>query len=189
VDQRLSGVDEIAYLTSGLERLGLQPVLVGGMALVLLGSQRVTQDFDFVIRHPGELIEKVVELFYSRDLQLVSKLNAAGEVIATIDNRRVAAVRLRLDAPLSAFFFNSTTLLRIDLLFDFPVAAAELAANAVETRIRGRVLNVASAADLLRLKEIAANKRSAAGDAQDIEFLKAYRRGLSAPSLPPPARA
>jgi len=177
VDQGLSGVDEVAYLTRGLERLGLQPVLVGGMALVLLGSQRVTQDFDFVIRHPGVLIEKVVDLFYGRGLELVSKLNAAGEVIATIDNRRVAAVRLRLDAPSSAFFFNRTTLMRIDLLFDFPVAAAELAANSVEIKIRGRVLNVASAADLLRLKEIAASKRSAAGDAQDIEFLKAHLQG------------
>ena len=168
--------DEVVRLIGGLERLGLKPVLVGGMALVLLGSQRVTQDFDFVIRHPGELIDNVVDVFYNRDLELVSKLNAAGEVIATIDNRRVAAVRLKLDAPSSAFFFNRTTLLRIDLLFDFPIAAAELAAHAVKTKIGGRVLNVASAPDLLRLKEIAAKKRSAAGDAQDIEFLKAHLR-------------
>lgn len=172
--QALSDFEEVAHITGGLERLGFQPVLVGGMALVLLGSQRVTQDFDFVIRHPGTMIEQVVNLFYSRGLELVSKLNAAGEVIATIDNGRVAAVRLRIDAPQSAFFFNPTKFLRIDLLFDFPVAAAELAANAVDTKIRGRVLNVASAADLLRLKEIAAKRRSAAGDAQDIEFLKAY---------------
>lgn len=176
MEQALSDFEEVAHLTAGLERLGLQPVLVGGMALVLLGSQRVTQDFDFVIRHPGTVIETVVDLFYSRGLELVSKLNAAGEVIATIDNGRVAAVRLRIDAPPSAFFFNHTRFLRIDLLFDFPIPAAELAANAVETKIRGRVLHVASAADLLRLKEIAASKRSAAGDTQDIEFLKAHLR-------------
>lgn len=177
MDSELAVLDEVVRLADGLERLGLEPVLVGGMALVLLGSQRVTQDFDFVIRHPGELVDSVVGVFYSRGLELVSKLSAAGEVIATIDNRRVAAVRLKLDAPSSAFFFNRTTLLRIDLLFDFPITAAELAANAVETKIRGRVLNVASAADLLRLKEIAAKKRSAAGDAQDIEFLKAHLQG------------
>ena len=173
----LQVVDEVARLAGGLDRMGLQPVLVGGMALVLLGSQRVTQDFDLVIAHPGVLVEKVVELFYNRRFELVSKLNAAGEVIATIDNRKVAAVRLRLDAPSSAFFFNHQKLLRIDLLFDFPVAAAELAANAVKTKIRSRVLTVAAPADLLRLKEIAASKRSFAGDAQDIEFLKAHLRG------------
>lgn len=177
MDSELAVFDEVVRLTDGLERLGLKPVLVGGMALVLLGSQRVTQDFDFVIRHPGELVGNVVDAFYGRGLELVSKLNAAGEVIATIDNRRAAAVRLKLDAPPSAFFFHHTTLLRIDLLFDFPIPAAELAATAVETKIRGRVLNVASATDLLRLKEIAAAKRSAAGDAQDIEFLEAHLRG------------
>lgn len=170
----LSVVDEVAGVASELDRLGLRPVLVGGMALVLLGSRRVTQDFDLVVRHPGELIEKVVDVFYGRGIELVSKLNAAGEVTATIDNRKAAAIRLRLDAPSSAFFFNRKTLVRIDLLFDFPIAATELATHAVETKIRGRALNVASAQDLLRLKEIAASKRSFAGDAQDIEFLRAH---------------
>ena len=177
MEPALSPFGEVARLAAGLEALGLRPVLVGGMALVLLGSQRVTQDFDFVINHPGEQTEPIVDLFYSRSMELVSKLNAAGEVTATIDNRKVAAIRLRLDKPASAFFFNHKTLLRVDLLFDFPVAAATLAAKAVSTRIRGRALNVASAADLLHLKEIAASRRSFAGDAQDIEFLKRHLKG------------
>ena len=170
-------LNEAAGVADGLRGIGLEPVLVGGMALVLLGSRRVTRDFDFVIRQPGDRLNALVDLFYDRGFELASKTNDAGDVVATIDNRRVAGVRLKLDAPASAFFWHSTKRLRIDLLFDFPVAAAELAANAVETRIRGRVLNVASAADLLRLKEIAAAKRSAAGDAQDIEFLEAHLRG------------
>ena len=170
-------LNEAARVADGLRGIGLEPVLVGGMALVLLGSRRITRDFDFVIRQPGDRLNALVDLFYDRGFELASKTNDAGDVVATIDNRRVAGIRLKLDAPASAFFWHSTKRLRIDLLFDFPVAAAELAANAVETRIRGRVLNVASAADLLRLKEIAANKRSAAGDAQDIEFLKAHLRG------------
>lgn len=175
----LSAFDEVARVATGLEQLGLRPVLVGGMALVLLGSRRVTQDFDFVIANPGAQMEPVVDLLYGRGLELVSKLDAAGEVTATIDNRTVAAGRLRLDAPSGAFFFNRKTFVRVDLLFDFPIAAAELYAHATTTRIRGRVLTVASPADLLRLKEIAASKRTFAGDAQDIEFLKAYteRRG------------
>jgi hypothetical protein len=170
-------VRDAVDVIDGLERLGLQPVLVGGMALVLLGSQRVTQDFDFVISHPGDQIDHVVDLCYRRGLELVSKLNAAGEVLATIDNRKVAATRLRLDAPASAFFFNAKTFVRIDLLFDFPVAAATLRANSVATKIRSRTVHVAATADLLRLKEIAAAKRSFSGDAQDIAFLKAHLQG------------
>ena len=54
-------------------------------------------------------------------------MNRAGDVTATIDNPRVAVTRLRLDAPASAYFLNPETGLRIDLLFDFPLPAAELA--------------------------------------------------------------
>ncbi|MGE3843956.1 MAG: hypothetical protein AB7I50_20470, partial [Vicinamibacterales bacterium] len=82
--------------------------------------------------------------------------------------------RLTLDAPASAYFWHPTKRLRIDLLFDFPIPAAELAAGAVATRFRGCVLNVAAAADLLRLKQIAAKQRSAPGDTQDIAFLEAH---------------
>jgi hypothetical protein len=168
---------EVTQVADGLRSLGLEPVLVGGMALVLLGSRRITRDFDLVIPHPGDRRNAMVNLLYDRGFELASKVNDAGDIVATIDNSRVAVVRLELDAPASAYFWHRMKRLRIDLLFDFPVAAAELAANAVETRIRGRVLNVASAQDLLRLKEIAVNNRSAAGDAQDIEFLKAHLRG------------
>jgi hypothetical protein len=169
--------DPVARVIDGLERLGLEPVLVGGMALVLLGSQRVTQDFDFVISHPREQIDSVVDLCYRCGLELVSKLNPHGQVVATIDNRKVAAVRLRLGAPASAFFYNARTFLRIDLLFDFPVAAAALRANSVPTKILSRTIHVAATADLLRLKEIAASKRSFPGDVQDIDFLKTHLRG------------
>ncbi len=170
-------LNEVARVAGGLRAMGLEPVLVGGMALVLLGSRRVTRDFDFVIPHPGDRVSALVDLFYDRGFDLASQVDDAGDIVATIDNRRVAGTRLTLDAPASAYFWHSAKRLRIDLLFDFPVPAAELAASAVKTTIRGRVLNVASAADLLRLKEIAATKRSAAGDAQDIEFLKAHLQG------------
>ena len=170
-------LDEVTEVADGLRRVGLEPILVGGMALVLLGSRRITRDFDFVIAHPRDRVSTLVDLFYDRGFELAAKVNDAGDIVATIDNARVASVRLTLDAPASAYFWHRTKRLRIDLMFDVPIAAAELAANAVETKIRGRILNVAAAADLLRLKEIAAKQRSAAGDAQDIEFLKAHLHG------------
>ena len=159
-----------------LRNLGLQPVLVGGMALVVLGSRRVTRDFDFVIARPGDRLARTLALFYTRGLELVSRLNDMGEVISTIANRKVAAIRLRLDAPASAYFFNAETGLRIDLLFDFPIPAAELAQHATRTKIRAHVFDVASDHDLLRLKRIAKAARSAPGDAEDITFLEARRK-------------
>lgn len=166
----------VGDIVRGLRALELAPVLVGGMALVVLGSRRVTRDFDFVIAHPGDRLTRMIDLFYDRGLELVSRLNEAGDAIATIANRRVASVRLRLDAPASAYFFNARTGLRVDVLFDFPIPTARLVEHAARVKIRGYAFDVASEQDLLRLKRIARANRSAPGDAADIAFLKSRRK-------------
>ena len=81
----------VGDIVQGLRALGLEPVLVGGMALVVLGSRRVTRDFDFVIAHPGDRLAGLIDLLYDHGLELVSRLNKMGEVISTIANRKVAA--------------------------------------------------------------------------------------------------
>lgn len=168
-------IDEVGAVSEALSDLGLTPVLVGGMALVILGSRRVTHDFDFVIARPDDRLNEVIAVFYDRGLELASRVNDAGDVVATIDSRRVAASRLRIDAPVSAYFFNPATRLRVDLLFDFPIPAAELMKTATTMKVRSQVLRVASEESLLRLKRIARAARSSAGDAQDIAFLEARR--------------
>jgi hypothetical protein len=168
-------LEEVGNVVRALTNLGFEPILVGGMALVILGSQRVTRDFDFVIPQPGDRLESLVDVFYDRGLELVSRLSADGEVRTTIDNRRVACIRLRLDAPASAYFFCARTGLRIDLLFDFPIAAATLADHATRIKIRSHVFHMASEQDLLRLKKIARDRRSVAADIVDIAFLEARR--------------
>jgi nucleotidyltransferase AbiEii toxin of type IV toxin-antitoxin system len=169
-------LEKIGAVSEALSDLGLMPVLVGGMALVILGSRRVTRDFDFVIARPDDRLNDVIAVLYDRGLELASRVNNAGDVVATIDNRKVAASRLRIDAPWSAYFFNPATRLRIDLLFDFPIPAAELMKTATTMKIRSQVLRVASEDNLLRLKRLAKAGRSSPGDAQDIAFLEARRR-------------
>jgi hypothetical protein len=169
-------LEDVGAVAKGLSGLGLTPILVGGMALVILGSRRVTRDFDFVVAAPHDGLEDLIEILYARGLELASRLDEDGEVVATIDNRQVAAARLKIDGPSSAYFLNPKTRLRIDLLFDFPIPAAELAAGATRMKVRSQVLHVASEADLLRLKRIARAQRSAPGDAQDIAFLEARQR-------------
>jgi hypothetical protein len=166
----------VGEIVQALRDLGLESVLVGGMALVVLGSRRVTRDFDFVIPHPGDRLPRMIDVFYDRGLELVSGLNETGEVISTVTNRKVAAIRLRLDAPASAYFFDAETGLRVDLLFDFPIPAATLAEHSTRTKIRAHVFEIASEQDLLHLKKIARADRSVPGDAEDIAFLEARRK-------------
>jgi hypothetical protein len=168
-------LERVGRVVAALRDVGYEPVLVGGMALVVLGSRRVTRDFDFVVADPRARLPLLLDVFYDRGLELASRVNAAGDVIVTIDNRRVAAARLRMDAPSSAYFQDPRTGLRIDLLFDFPFPAAALAERASSARIGSIELRVASEPDLLRLKMLARAGRSSPGDAEDIVFLEARR--------------
>ena len=176
-----SHLQAVGEVIADLRAIGLTPVLVGGMALVVRGSRRVTNDFDFVIAHPGDRLDTLLDRFYAHGLELVSRLDDAGNAAATITNRAVAASRLRIDKPASAYFYNAATGLRIDLLFDFPVDAATLAARATTTKIRSHVFTIASDQDLLALKKIAAAARTVPGDAEDIAFLERRLRDAVRP--------
>ena len=171
-------LEEIFPLLIALEEKGLQPVLVGGMALVVLGSQRITKDFDFLVS-ATDLSRDLVLVIYRQGYQLVTKFNKAGEVVRTIENLTVAIARLKLDKPRSVFFYNWKTGLRVDLLLDFPLPTRDIADRAAKIGKRPRTLRVASPEDLLRLKEIAYSDRKSAADAQDVEFLRNLLKGRS----------
>ncbi len=175
VEAGATHLGDVGSVVEALDDLGLEPVLVGGMALVVLGSRRVTRDFDLVVARSDAALGQLLDALYDRGFELASRVDAAGDVTATIGNRRVAAARLRLDAPSSAYFLNPATGLRIDLLFDFPLPAATLARRATTLEVGSAALRIASEADLLRLKKIARDQRSAPGDAEDIAFLEARR--------------
>lgn len=165
-------LDVVGKIIEKLEAQKLTSVLVGGMALVILGSQRVTKYFDFLISEEARDLRVLVQILYQHGLELVTKLNKKKEVIRTIGNQNIAYNRLQIDKPESAYFYNHNTGLRIDMLFDFPLTAIEIAKKAQKKKIRSYTFTIASKNDLIRLKEIAYQNRNLASDAQDLEFLK-----------------
>ncbi len=162
---------ELFPLLNALEKKGLQPVLVGGMALVVLGSQRITKDFDLLVCSTG-LSPDLVGVIYGHGYELVTKINKAVDVEGTIANRTAAAARLKLDRPRRVFFYNREIRLRVDLLLDFPLPTGSIAVRAVKIGKALHMLRVATPEDLLHLKEIAYADRKSANDAQDLEFLR-----------------
>ncbi len=167
---------QISRLLARLEAIGLTPIMVGGMALVVLGSRRVTQDLDFLISLPAASINDLAQVCYDAGFELASRLDEFGHIVRTIDNPRMAAMRIRLDQPESLFFLHPATQLRIDFLLDFPLPAADLLRNTRELTIRGHTFHIASTNDLLRLKKIAYRDRKFGADLQDIEFLQRLKR-------------
>lgn len=166
----------VGEIAAALEQLGLAPILVGGMALVIMGSRRVTRDFDFVITKPDAQTKDMFTIFYDRGFEMAAQVDADGDITLTIDNPNVAAIRLKMDEPDSIFLINRKTDLRIDLLFDFPIAATELAKDAEKKKVQTQTFTIASEKDLLRLKKIAQSSRKSPGDAQDIAFLKGLKK-------------
>lgn len=170
--QPVDFIKSAGELTKDLAQLGHTPILVGGMALVTLGSTRVTKDFDFLIDKAAREQKTVVAVFYRHGFELVSKLDRNGDILRTIDNQNVASARLRIDRPKSAYFYNPSSGLRVDLLFDFPIPAMEVRARSTHKRIQSYSFYIANKEDLVRMKEIAAKDRGLANDLQDLEFLK-----------------
>lgn len=170
--QKKDPIDIVGRLIEALDAKGLQPVLVGGMALVIMGSQRVTKDFDFLISFHEETIGSIVDVFYQFGFELISKFTQEREVLRTLDNPRIAAARLKIDLPDSCYFFNRDNRLKIDLLFDFPLPAKEVSSRSHKIFVKSHDFRLACREDLIRLKEIAYADRRSANDAQDLEFLR-----------------
>ncbi len=142
------------------------------MALVALGSPRVTKDFDFLVVEEAREQEALTQVFYRHGFQLASKTDQHGNVLRTIDAPAVASVRLRIDRPKSAYFYNRALGLRVDLLFDFPIPAREVHKRSTRRTIQSFAFHIASKRDLVRMKEVAASSRGFSSDRQDLEFLK-----------------
>ncbi|MEW5981978.1 MAG: nucleotidyl transferase AbiEii/AbiGii toxin family protein [Acidobacteriota bacterium] len=169
----------VGELLNDLAPFGYEPTLVGGMALVTLGSTRVTRDFDFLVVAEARAQNALVQVFYRHGFELVSRTDEHGNVIRTLDSREVAGARLRIDRPSAAYFFNRALGLRVDLLFDFPIQAREVRRRSTRTRIQSYAFHIASRGDLILMKEIAARDRRNPADLQDLEFLKRTGRASS----------
>jgi len=73
-------IEEVGNVVEALDDLGLEPVLVGGMALVVLGSRRVTRDFDLVVARPDAALGQLLDALYDRGFELASRVDAAGRI-------------------------------------------------------------------------------------------------------------
>jgi len=169
-DADLLGV--VGELLDDLTGFGYEPTLVGGMALVVLGSPRVTKNFEFLVIEEAREQKDLLQTFYRHGFELASRTDDHGHIVRTIDSEKVASTRLRVDRPKSAYFYRRDLGLRVDLLFDFPIPAHEVRGRSTRKKIRSHVFHIASREDLIRMKEIAAGERRVASDAQDLEFLK-----------------
>jgi hypothetical protein len=165
----------LAKMVRRLRNAGCEPVLIGGMALIVYGSSRVTFDTDLLTTRPRDLdqAKRLMAAVFGVDFVYVTRFDANGLPVSWIDVPNVAAARLMMDGPGTCFLWNRRTQMRVDLLLDFPIPASEVLEDAKSVKIGERVLlPVASLAKLSVLKEIALRDRSRPEDAQDLAFIR-----------------
>ena len=165
-------IQAVGTLLKDIKKLGCVPTLVGGMALITLGSTRVTKDFDFLIEEEARKKKELMDVLYKHGLELVSKLDEHGNVVRTVDNQNVAFAKLSMDPPQSAYFYHHNSGLRVDLLFDFPIPAKDVHNRSHHKKIQSYSFHIADKQDLVTMKKMAIKNRSLSADLQDLEFLK-----------------
>lgn len=174
-DTIINPIPTVMKLLEELDTLGYHATLIGGTALIIMGSDRVTKDADFLMIKSARDQRELIHAFYRNGFEIISKLNEKKEVVRTVDNANVAFARLQMDEPVSVFFYNHEIKFRIDALFDFPYSAAEVRARATKKKVEGVNIYIASIDDLIRMKEIAYADRKKSTDLQDLEFLKSLK--------------
>ncbi len=155
-------------------------IVIGGMALRLYGSPRVTHDVDVAV--PILEIDTVVNLMYPRNYYLVVRVNeesctvlpSAEEALDWIEIKKAGAVSfIELASPLENReiphkMIDVTT--QVDFLFEPGIPFSRLTDHAQKIELDSFSFLIASPEDLLLMKENRKDKNEA--DRTDIEFLK-----------------
>ncbi|MEA3306253.1 MAG: hypothetical protein U9Q34_00525 [Elusimicrobiota bacterium] len=178
----IAEIQKLKQIVKNLTEIDYIPVLVGGKALALLGSPRVTFDTDIVTHKIKDLASAklLTNAMHKADLYYVNKLDESGTPIGWIDAPNVAASRIIIDKPATLFFWNPDIEMKIDILLDFPIKASELLATAEDKMLdKTTTIKVASLKSLKTMKEIAFKDRKKSKDLQDLEFIKGLMKSKS----------
>lgn len=167
-----------------LAQNGIEAVIIGGVAMRLHRSPRVTQDLDVSV--PSMHVDPVMRLMYQHGFVVVTAVTETGaEVAATIDGARqwvesahpgsitfVARPSTDLglgpqEVPHEALDVES----QVDVLYDLAVPFGRLLHDSHTVTVAGVTIRYAAAHHLVQLKE-ARSDRSAA-DESDLAYLRA----------------
>ncbi len=170
----IAEIQKLKQVVRNLTEVDYTPVLVGGLALTLFGSDRVTFDTDIVIPSIKDLsaAKLLTRAMHKADFYYVYKLDDTGAPTDWITNVNIAASRIIIDNPVTLFFWNPDLEMKIDILLDFPLKTSELLATAEDKMLdKTTIIKVASLKSLKKMKEIAFKDRKKSTDAQDLEFI------------------
>jgi predicted nucleotidyltransferase len=146
-------------------------VLVGGIAVNLLGSMRSTADLDILVEMSDDNLKKIVQILKKQGYQVKQPVN--GERSRTIDPMKIADRKTREDwikkKHMKAFnFYKEDELKEVDIIIESAVSFEEAEKSVVRIKVDDLTLPVISIDELIKMKR----KTGRAVDKLDIEELK-----------------
>ncbi len=145
----------------------VQYVLVGGIAVNLLGSMRSTADLDMLVEMSDDNLRKIVKIMKKHGYR----------VKQPVDPMKIADKKTREDwienKNMKAFnFYKEDSLQEIDIIIDSPVSFNEAKKKQVRIEVDDIILPVISIDNLIKMKK----KARRAIDKLDIEELEKIKK-------------
>lgn len=156
---------DFVALFAVLDAARIRYVVVGGLALLLHGIDRLTADVDLVVDLSTDSVHDTVRALTDagyRPLAPVDPMELA-------DPERRAVWKSERGMQVFSFWDTRQTRPTIDIMLDAPVSFDELWECAVPMQVTGHAIRVASIKHLIRTKQAAGRPK----DLADIERLQA----------------
>ncbi len=142
-------------------------VLVGGIAVNLLGSLRSTADLDILVEMSNENLAKVVRILKQKGYRVkqpIDPMKIANETIRKdwIQNKHMKAFN----------FYKEDRLKEVDIIIESPVSFGQAIKTASRIKIGSITLPVISIDDLIKMKK----NTGRSVDKLDVEELKKIKK-------------
>lgn len=142
-------------------------LIVGGIAMNLLGSMRATSDLDILVEMSNENLENIV--------RILKKLGY--KVKQPVDPMKIADESIRKDwiknKHMKAFnFYKDEEFKEVDIIIESPVSYDDAKNNIVKIKVGKQIIQVISIDNLIKMKK----KTNRAVDKMDINELKRIKR-------------
>lgn len=143
-------------------------ILVGGIALNLLGYMRATMDLDLLVEMSDENLKKIVKIMKKRGYVVRQPVDPMG--IAEEKTRR-SWIR---EKHMKAFnFYKDKELKEVDLIIESPVTFEQAVKKVERIRVGDLTLPVISINHLIKMKQ----KAGRPDDLRDVEVLLEMEKG------------
>lgn len=154
-------------ILSAFQKQKVKYVLVGGLAVNLLGSMRSTADMDILVEMSDDNIKKVVGILQQQGYKVKQPINPI-----SLANKKTREAWIKGKHMKALNFYKDDELKEVDIIIESPVSFKKARRNVIWLRVDKLRLPVISIDNLIRMKQ----KTGRSIDKLDIEELRKIKR-------------